>query len=334
MKFAAPAILLLTPAFAVPASSQLTLVDEPGANTLLVELDPGAFASDDSTTLTGSVTADLEVDPDTGEVSAIGLRDGRVDGTDMSFSEGFGSLGYDLVVRDFSAAVFTPDPLQPVSPSSGDFDASLHRFRVDQGTITGEALGQAVDESFSDEPVTGDGGGTANLSLTETGTSELHVTFDVVLTLPVAVNDSFDADGTPVNVTADGTIKAAGTIDVPKSDYLAWTIAGGIDGADAGADANGDGIPNALAWAAGFEVDADARAVMPRANADGSFTFEVPETRGDIILLASDDLATWEPVLFERISTLFNPLQPGTSGEVTVDPSGNPAEFLRLRVDP
>jgi hypothetical protein len=63
-------LAMMTPIAAAPASSQLSLVNEPGFNRITVTVDPGSGLSDtDVTTLTGNVDAHFNIDPVAGTAS-------------------------------------------------------------------------------------------------------------------------------------------------------------------------------------------------------------------------------------------------------------------------
>lgn len=337
------ALLFLWPAaaFALPGTTELTLVDEPEFNRLTITVDPRIssflnLADTETTFLTGTIAADLDAAPATGDVSELTLREGRIRGTDMTFSRSALGQGYTLSITGFSGTVFTTLPPGRVDPASGEFDGSQHAFEIDQGTITGEALGEPVDEAFTeDAPASGSGAGTGRIELIPTGESGIFSLFEVVVTLPVNLADTVVANGIDVIVTASGTLKATGSLELPRSEYLAWTAAEGISGADRAADANGDGIPNAIAWALGFEASKRIEGAALQPADRGVFTISLQEssTVAPVRIQTSDDLSTWTDVSPERVSTGQNPIPPATSGLITIQPSGSDSEFLRLRVD-
>lgn len=333
---------LTLPAFGMPATTTLTLVNETGFNRLTITVDPGfGLSSSQVSTLTGTVIADLEVDPAAGQASQLTLRDGRVNASDVRFKKSAFLLGgYDISGTGLSGRAFTPNPPGSVNPATGTFDASQFGFLLDQGTLKGEAtiLGSTtpVDETIdAANPVSGQGSGTGTLLLRSPRDSGPYRVFDLVLTLPVSVQDSFDANGTSVALTATGTIKATGTLEVPRSDYLAWTIREGIPGADPAADANGDGLPNAFAWAYRLGRDDDASAFRPRALPGGGYQIPLPAggTLAPVRILASSDLSGWPELSAARLSLAANPLPAGSSGTVTVATAGLEREFLILEVD-
>ncbi|MGB6220354.1 hypothetical protein [Haloferula sp.] len=330
-------LLLVPPVFAIPASTTLTLVEgEPGFNTLTIRVDPDtpiSLADTETTILSGSVIADFDVDPATGKTSEFTLREGRATTSPLNFSRSFLGLGYNVSGNQLSAAIVTPDPPGTVEPETGEFDASQHSFEIDQGSITGTALGSPVDLTLSPEdPFIGSGSGTGTITLTPDGNSGIFLKFSVAVTLPIAIDDNFDGGGVNVAITAAGTLKATGTLEVPKSEYLAWTLAEGITGADGQADANGDGVPNAIVWALGLGALDDARNFVLK-TANGAYEIQLPPTGtiAPITIQGSDLFSAWTPVSANRISSSLNPIPPASTGLITISRIAD--EFLRLKVD-
>ncbi|CAN5279589.1 hypothetical protein BH23VER1_BH23VER1_00590 [soil metagenome] len=347
MKFLLPLLLTVTPAGAIPATTALTLVTEPGFNRLDVTADPQidfglSLASSSTTTLTGTMLGEVNANPDTGQTSELTLRDGRVSATKLTFRKSIFLIGtvYHIELDGISASITTPTPPGLVDAASGGFAADQHQFEIDQGTATGTVSipGQPsvpVDESFSPEnPVTGGGSGTGTVTLTPTGESGIFRNFDIVVILPVDLDDTFDAGENAVRVTASGTIKATGTLKIPLSEYLAWTVTHAIEGASGRADANGDGVSNAIAWALGLDASVSAIPFVPTVSA-GGFQLQLPatETVAPIRIQGSGDLGIWVDLPTTRISTGLNPLPAGSGGLVTITPSGTPLEFIRLHVE-
>jgi hypothetical protein len=64
------ALGLISPLFAIPANTTLTLVSDPNFNKITVKVDPGFDLSDtDVTTLTGTVQAFFNVNPANGQTT-------------------------------------------------------------------------------------------------------------------------------------------------------------------------------------------------------------------------------------------------------------------------
>ena len=339
-------LLLAPPAMAVPASTTLTLVNEPGFNVLDITVSgPNITTSTTQSTLTGTVTATLDVDNNLGQTSELTLSDGVVAGSDFSAS-GTATVSifsgpYQLNATNLAGTFFTFSPPGTVTPATGEFAASQHRFVINQGDVNGTALGQNIVETFSEEsPFEGAGSGTGTVTLTPAGTTASGFLYQIVVVVPgVSVSDSITI-GTPipttVTVSGTGTIKAAGTIEVLRNGFAAWALAEGIAGASIDGDANHDGVPNGIAWAMGLGAMDSALEAMPRVVGLPFLDFEIPcppgGTKAPITIQVSDSLGNWTNVPAGRCSAGENPLPVGTAGTVWISPSGTPREFLRLRV--
>jgi len=332
---------LLSPLSAIPASTTLTLVNQPGYNRISVTVDPGSGLADtETTTLTGTVQAAFNINPANGQTSELTLTNGRANGTDMRFTRSILFLGgYTINVTNLSAAIETLVPPGLVSPATGSFAADQHGFEIDQGTISGNTTGlvgnNAITESFTPEnPASGTGSSTGTVVLLSTGDSGLYRNYSVTVTLPVAISDTFLAGTTSVAITATGTIRAAGTVQVPKSEYHAWTLAQGIPNAPFNGDSNNDGISNGLLWALGLNANSNPRPYLPRPNpaAPGGFLLALPPggTAAPILIQSSGNFGSWGPA--GPVGPVANPVPPGTSGNVTVAPDSSPRRFIRLQV--
>lgn len=332
----------LVPLAAIPATTTLNLVSDPAFNRVTVTVNPQvglpiSLADTDTTVLTGSVDATFNVDPQAGTTVELTLSNGRASGTAMNFSKTVLTTGYNINMTGLSAAIDTIAPPGTVNPLTGEFPAEEHQFVIDQGTISGTALGNPVNTSFSPESSAGGAGtGTGTVVLTAAGDSGIYRNFNVTVTFPVAIDDSFDADGTLVAVTASGTLKATGTLQVPRSAYLAWTVDENISGAGFEDDANGDGVSNGLLWALGLGIDDDPFPYLPRPDpaVAGGFLVPLPPggSAGPILIQSSDSLASWPSVAATGLSAPANPLPAGSVGTVAVFPDGSPKRFVRLKV--
>jgi hypothetical protein len=222
-----------------------------------------------------------------------------------------------------------------VTPATGSFAANQHRFDIDQGTISGTAFGAAVNETFTPQnPASGTGNGNGSVVLTPTGISGIYQNYSVTVTMPVLINDSFVSGNNTVAVTATGNLKGTGTLQVPRTAYLAWTIAQNIPNAPFNGDANGDGVSNGVLWALGLNANSNPLPFLPRSNPAVPRGFIVPlpagGTAAPILIQSSPHLATWSPAA--GVSPVANPLPAGTRGTVTIAPDGSPRRFFRLLV--
>jgi hypothetical protein len=334
---------LISPLFAIPANTTLTLVTDPNFNKVTVTVDPDApvdFSSSAVTTLTGTVQAFFDVNPANGQTSELTLVNGRATGTNMTFSKNvFLVGGYNINVTNLSTALYTIAPPGVVTPSTGSFAANQHRFDIDQGTITGTTSGllsgPPINEAFTPEsPASGTGSGNGSVVLTPTGTSGIYQNYSVTVIMPVAINDSFVSGSNTVAVTGTGNLKGTGTLQVPRNGYLAWTVAENIPNAPFNGDPDGDGVSNGLLWALGLNANSDPRPYLPQPDpaVPGGFIVPLPAggTGGPILIQSSPHLASWSPAT--AVSPVANPIPAGTSGNVTIAPDGSPRRFVRLLV--
>ncbi|MGB1130523.1 MAG: hypothetical protein ACPG4K_10765 [Haloferula sp.] len=339
--------LPVTSLFGVPVAAPLTLVEgDPALNRLALTVTPPAPlpARTDTAILTTEpeqpIIALLNIDPSTGTTSELSLTEGRIVGSDTSFTGGDFFSSYTIQLSNLGGRVFTPSPPAPVDPSTGSFDASLHGFEIDQGSVTGSVrvflATTPIETNFTPgESVAGTGVGTGTVTLTETGSSDLSKSFDVVASLPVDITEVTDANGQPVTVRAVGTINMTGSVTVSTDPYLAWTIENGIEGAGGNADSNGDGVPNGIAWALGYDAQSNASVSLPRLIEEqpGWFQIQLPPngTAAPITLLSSQDLVNENPIDPNRLSNLANPIPAGSLGTITIEASSQPREFIRMR---
>lgn len=334
---------LLSPLAAIPASTTLTLVNQPGVNRISVKVDPGSGLDDtEVTTLTGTVQAFFDINPANGQTSELTLVNGRANGTNMTFSRSvFFVPVYSVTISNLSAAIETIAPPGLVTPATGNFAANQHGFEIDQGNINGTTSGlllgnTTITESFTPEsPASGTGTGTGSVILVHTGDSGIYRNYTVTATLPVSIADNFLAGTTTVAITATGTVRASGTVQVPKTEYLAWTLAQGIPNAPFAGDPDGDGVSNGLLWALGLNKNSNPLPYLPKIDPEVPRGFIVPlppnGIAAPILVQSSNHLGTWSPAA--ALTPLANPIPAGTSGPVFIAPDTSPRRFIRLKVD-
>ena len=327
--------------FAIPAGTTLQLAEESGFNALTFTLEPGSIPKDtEVSTFTGHLELILDIDPLAGTASGMTLTGGRIDGTDMTFRKSTLLSGsYSLTMTGLSGFMVTPSPPGGVDPITGAFDASDHDVVVDQGSGSGFykffVTRNPISHSFSpEEPVQGSGEGTGTISLAQTSSTAWSRTFDVTLLLPVNVVDQSTVEGQTVTITAVGTMKMTGTIEVGLTDYFAWTIKHGIGGTPASEDTNHDRVPNGIAWALGLGPDDDARPFLPviSPSIPGAMQITLPAggTVAPLTPQVSQDMVTWTDLPPGRLSSGIVPIPPGTTGTLTIPPPASSREFIRL----
>jgi hypothetical protein len=203
--------------------------------TITISASSGTLTATDSDTtdVSGTLSAELNADP-TGSSSGFTIKNGDLAMADMDFN--LRALGFISVATinttgmRGTAATITPPGLVTPTVSGGTFDASLHRFSINQGAITGQLTipGDPVvpiNEDFATSPVDGAGFGTGNLTVTPGAINETQKLFAVTMTLPLDFTENEIISGTPVTIRVQGTIKATGTIAVPIVQEIArWTF--------------------------------------------------------------------------------------------------------------
>jgi len=317
----------------------LTLVNEAGYNSMNVRLDIPLFGSQTRTsTITGTVLATLAIDPATNRTPELSISDGVISGTPVSFSMSVFLLGsVKINSSTIGGTAFTTTPPGPVDPPTGNFDATLHQFVMNQGTLTGTAVGSPVDINLANDPFTGTGKGTGNAILVRGPDTATRANYTLTMILPIDFTNPVSL-GT---VRFTGNMKATGQISVPLSDYLAWTESQGTPGANPAADANADGVADGLSWALGLGLADDPRPhlLRPSPSSPPGFTLTLPAggSAAPLFIEASESMApdSWVPADPAGLSLPANPLPAGTTGTITVAPSPTlPARFLRLRAQP
>ena len=344
-------LALTCAAHAAPGSCLLTLVPPnttTGVNAITITiypLDSATFGDSEQTKLAGSMVADMEVDIVNDHAIEMSFREGRgtIKGL-ASDSFAFSKLGfvtYNITFNNLSFAIDTPNPPGIVSiPSSGTFDASQHRFLIDQGTANGNYTvlfgpSGSINETFTPaDPLGGPGQGTGTITLVRTGTRPGFIDYAATLDFPVQIDEVQGDPGQTVRVIANGRIVATGTFSVSSSGYLQWALEEGVRGEPGNGDVNGDGVSNTLAWALGLDAVEDAKPYLPQVQSNRSYLLPLPFTGSGapLRLMVSQNLSQWTQVPAQRISTGQNPLPAGAGGDITVSPSGTDREYFRLEV--
>lgn len=319
-------------ASAVPVRGEmiLTLADAPGVNVLTVTLGAGAITNEQTSRLSGTVNSTLLIDPSTNEVSDLTFNSAEISATDMRFLLGFGLIA-NVTISELEADLATSTS-GFVDPASGQFDATQHQVTLDQGAISGTSLVGQIDENFTDNPVSGTGNGTGTVTLTRTGVAGNIVDYDVLVVLPVQFSNPLQEG---VDVFLEGTIQLEGSIALPLDPYLAWTEENGIPAAPFAGDHDGDGIPNGLLWALGYEADQRPVVFTPDLFFPGQIDFFVePGPKGTlapIVVEESVDLEDWFEMDRFSVEGFENPVPAGTAWPFMITLSGGSSGYARLR---
>jgi hypothetical protein len=337
--------------FGETVNTTLEITPEPGFNSIEITLAPPVLdLSSDTTDLSGSLEVELEIDPDGDQVSALTIINGSATGTPLSLSASTFFVGsYDFNSTEIGAAIETPAPPGAVDPATGEFDASEHSLSVNSGTLSGSisipllSIDEMVDFDFAAVPFGGAGAGTGTVLLTPTGITPTSKSYDVVVLLPVQIENTVDAMGFEIPITAAGVVKGVGTVSVPitpPDPYLAWTEANNIAGELFAGDENQDGVPNGLQWALGLDATTPPFSALLQPMGEMAttvdFTMTLPaggNAAGLTVLVSanpeSDSFATLAP---GSVSS-GNPIPAGTSGTVTIRLPKSAMGFVRLSVN-
>ncbi len=190
----------------------LSLVSEGSYNKFNVTVSASGASDTETTTATGTVSAWFDADPATGATTALALTGGSIALSDVHLQL---KILWVITVADLNSSgmggtAFTAAPPTTVTPTAngGTFDAAGERLRIDRGTLSGTAAGQAVNVDFSQSPIEGAGSGTGSVALS----NRVGATHTATLIVPVDFSTTQDMSGTMVTVRVQGTLKAVGTV--------------------------------------------------------------------------------------------------------------------------
>lgn len=342
-------ISLSSPGSATPALAQLTTVNENNFNQITLEFEPPVLPNgEDTTTLSGTIEVLLEIDPATDQVSEMTIVDGEIEGSPVEISESAFLIGsYDLESSILGASLVTLDPPGLVDPDSGEFDSSQHSFTVTSGTLGGNisapllGLDENLSFDFAELPVGGTGLGAGSVTLTPTGATPASKSYEVIVLLPIAVDQTFEAEGFEIPIRVNGTAKLVGpaTIEIESEDpFVAWTEQNGIAGATQLEDANGDGVPNGLQWALGLDASDSPFPHLLRPDgttaATVDFTLALPDggTGAPLTVVTTTDPELPFTVLDPASVSSGNPIPQGTTGSVIIALPKGERGFVQLVV--
>lgn len=334
-----------------PVTTTLEITPEPGFNSIEITLAPPILdSSSDTTDLTGSLEVELDIDPDNDQVSALTIINGTATGTPLSLSASTFFVGsYDFNSTSIGAVIETPSPPGAVDPATGEFDASEHSLTVNNGSLSGSisipllGVDDMVDFDFAALPFGGAGAGTGTVVLTPAGSTPTSKSYDVVVLFPVQIENTVDAMGFEIPITAAGIVKGVGTVSVPitpPDPYLAWTEANSIAGELFVGDENKDGVPNGLQWALGLDATTPPFSALLQpvgamaTTVDFTMTLPAGGSAADLTVLVSANPESDSFVTLASVSVSSgNPIPAGTSGTVTIKLPKSAMGFVRLSVN-
>ena len=326
------------PSGGAQVSGTFPLVTETGFNRLTVKIkatqNETTVQDTETSTLTGAMNARLMVNVATGKVSGLEFTGGNVNFSNLSFDflvAGFFSVAT-ATTNGLVGSPSTPAPPALVETATGNFNAALHEFTINAGTLTTNAAGETSTIDFAAEPAGGPGVGTGTIVLTEL-TAQATVatrTWRAVLTLPLNSTQADPDSGAQITMT--GTLKGIQNFVIPRTEFHAWTMEGGL-----GTPPFDSILPNGaragMVWALGLAPGNLPDAHFPVVSAVGpaaTITLPAVGTAAPLTVEISDNLSSWSDAPPATLSGGVNPLPQGSVGAVTVSLSG-PKKFVRLR---
>jgi hypothetical protein len=348
VKFLPFLAVLALPLHAAEVAASLNLVPATTTvNRFTVKIsvkDPGTglIATDTKTSnATGNFLTRMEVNPATGKVSQMSFEGGKIMLSDMAFNLRvllFVTVAT-LNTKGLEGFATTPLPPAPVDIPTGNFDASLHDFTINKGTITGSVVGsdEPVNADFTETPLTGPGDGTGTVVLTPVSQNSVSYTYLATIELPVDIEEILEDQGGSVRVT--GRLRAQNQIVVPKDPFTVWASTNGL-GAIKFTDELRPGAVAGMVWAMGLQPNSPLPPHAPRIVSSGppgarilSARIELPASgsAGPLLVEVSDSLAagSWLPAPAAAVLGGLNPLPAGSKGTVTVALEGG-RRFVRL----
>lgn len=294
-----------------PNKATLTLVEEDGFNEFEIEVSAeaqGQAASDnDTTTLSGTANITLNIDPLTGKTDDIVINDADINASDMDFTLRvfFVVRVAELTTSGVKGSASTPEGECPVDPTTGQFNAALHNFTLNQGSLSGAALNEPISSNFSDTPISGAGTGNGTVILTNPVEGENRkVTYDVTVTLPVSldntipVGDSEDA----ATVNATGILKATGTIFVIRPPtFEEWAVAQGEVTDSQDSFSLSERVPNEVLYALGYDSSSIPTSALIKNQQGLQLNLGPAGQLQDVLIEYSPDLINWSSASASRI---------------------------------
>lgn len=284
----------------------LTLVTDPVFNKFAVRVTASGFSDTKTTTLTGTVGTRLNINHINNTTDTMVVTSSNISASNLSFR-----LGGILNLANFSTqgkkvALSTPGSIGPVTPATGAFDATLHAFAVNEGTLSGTALGSPISLNLATSPLTGTGTGTGSVTLTNRVEGpNRRISYTVTVTVPATINNDLVLSGTAVNIRITGTLRATGTIFVTRPiTYDEWAFEQGV-GVNRRAEFDlSPGISNEVLFALGYDA-ANAPEELFTPDPAGNLGLNTTEEpRAEIQIRYSTDLLTWMPIPPERLLSL------------------------------
>lgn len=343
---------LVLPAAALEVAGTLPLVpSSSAANRFNVNITASPAAGSGTTNASGAMNVRMQVDPATGKVSQLSFEEGRISFSNMNIPlRAFIFITVaNITTSGLQGFAWTPSPPAPVNPATGNIDASLHNFTVDQGQVNGATTvafgdvpaGTTFGADFADTPISGPAEGTGTVTLVEIPAQATTATrtWKTTLTLPLSIVQTSDLDGTAVTIRLTGTLRAESNLVIPRNEYYAWTLDNDLPTPPFDSEVR-PGEPFGMLWAMGLAPTQSLRPHLPAiipgtGNPQAVMTLPASGTAAPLIVEVSDRLTadSWSPAPPASLSGGANPIPVGTSGSVAIQLTG-PHQFARLRANP
>ncbi|MDB4687690.1 discoidin domain-containing protein [Akkermansiaceae bacterium] len=292
---------MIQPSLAGVVSATLNLVDEPNVNTLAISLAIPEFETgNDTTDLSGTVEATLQIDPVNGVVSQLTFTGGAISGTPITLAGNSTLLinpgGYSFNSNVLSGRINTIAPPGSVDnvPGAGDFSAARHELAINGGVLSGllssTFVNENVNQDFAANPVYAKGSGIGNVASNYRAdlSNEQNSVYDIVVFLGVGSTTEVQAGAAAVTFGASGTIKLAGQVSVP---YLPLIFNFSpnpqivVDGDTTGLDysvQNADSSSIDQGVGGLNPTNLGARTISPPAGSDTTYTFTAGNENGTV----------------------------------------------------
>lgn len=314
-----------------PNIGSLTLVEEAGFNQFDITVGASGASDRDRTSLTGTAEVALNIDPTSGTTDSLVITGADISATDMNFTlrAFFIITVASLNAENLKGTADTPLGFGPVNRETGKFDAALHTFTLNEGTISGEALDNPVNSDVSESPITGNGTGEGTVALTNPVEGpDRKVFYDVTVTLPISIDDTIPVEegGIEASVEVSGTLKAVGTAFIIRPPtYDEWAAELGLaENQQDGFDLN-PRIPNDVLFALGHDNPTVSTELF-QMTAEG-LRLNVAESgmRSNVVFEYSSDCDNWGPLPAGHLLT--------SPSEVPILSTPNGVGFYRVSSD-
>lgn len=178
------------------------------------EVEAFGVSPSDTTDLSGSVDAQLDLSLSPNGATATGIRfdGGSINASDIDLDFRLFVTVATIDGRNLGGDVITPG-VGFSTITSGTFPLQDHTVRFNRGTLTGTGFAGGVNINLAQSPIELPlDMGTANISLAEVGANGSMRTYQTTVTIPVDATEALNNPTGTIDVS--GTVVATGTFDV------------------------------------------------------------------------------------------------------------------------